>query len=658
MPKTKLKNSLLLLFAAAISCLATFAGVQPASAAVLKYSYFTSFVADYYLEREENGDSTLRIVEEITAVFPENSSEHGITRQLVYTGEEDFADHKTLDLKATRNGISENIASIQQVSKSGATYFDIRVGNANREVSGRQVYTLEYTYRNVIDDLGKLQELYWNTNGTGWTKSIQSLTARVHLGEGIEQSFNGDTVCYVGKYGETGSDRCETTKLSDGWQFKTTNKVLAAGENLTFAIGFKAGTFNTSDDGYTLDTKQYLDHRVTGLLVTALILGGGLLFLTYLAYQKASEKRKYHKDYFVKAEYTPPQDFLVAEMAENYMGSAAGDKRVATLMEMAVNHQIEMVKSEKDGLFGKKVPVWKVRIRTDKLKKEQALVLKILAGSNAALHNGQEITVTSHTATSELVNLSKDFTETLQKNLEKGRLLEPTPKKKSKKDKTSDMQAESTTQPKSTTRLASWLVGLGVAWFFIWVFVMIWSFDSDALPNYVVFPGIGILLPLLIVFLLVVTGVLIVVNGSTVKVGQHTMKGLEYSRYMDGLQMYIKMAEADRLKMLQSVKGADTTNSGIVKVYEKLLPYAVVFRLEKSWLEELSRYYELDDVAAPVWYVGMGAFSASDFNSAMTSISSAASTAITSSSSTGGSGGSGGGGFSGGGGGGGGGGTW
>lgn len=120
------------------------------------------------------------------------------------------------------------------------------------------------------------------------------------------------------------------------------------------------------------------------------------------------------------------------------------------------------------------------------------------------------------------------------------------------------------------------------------------------------------------------------------------------------------MAEADRLAFLQSVKSADTSHAGVVKLYEKLLPYAALFGLEKSWLDELSRYYEFDDVSTPTWYIGMGAFSARDFSIAMNSLTSTAGATIahstTVNSSSSGSGFSGG--FSGGGGGGGGGGGW
>jgi uncharacterized membrane protein YgcG len=144
---------------------------------------------------------------------------------------------------------------------------------------------------------------------------------------------------------------------------------------------------------------------------------------------------------------------------------------------------------------------------------------------------------------------------------------------------------------------------------------------------------------------------------------ERTLKGLEMSRYADGLKLYIKMAEADRLKFLQSVGTVDTTEEGIVKLNEKLLPYAALFGLEKSWMKELEKYYELHNMEAPDWYsTGLS-------YSAIRAISSVSHRPIDTSSSGGSSGGGswsssssssggGGGGFSGGGGGGGGGGGW
>jgi uncharacterized membrane protein YgcG len=141
-----------------------------------------------------------------------------------------------------------------------------------------------------------------------------------------------------------------------------------------------------------------------------------------------------------------------------------------------------------------------------------------------------------------------------------------------------------------------------------------------------------------------------------------TDKGLEVYRYMEGLKMYIKVAETERLKMLQSPEGAekagpvDTNDGGsLVKLYERVLPFAVLFGQEKEWTKRIGQLYESLQ-RSPDWYSGTNpVFNAAAFNVAMSGFSTTATYSSASSSS---SGGSSGGGSSGGGGGGGGGGGW
>jgi len=57
-----------------------------------------------------------------------------------------------------------------------------------------------------------------------------------------------------------------------------------------------------------------------------------------------------------------------------------------------------------------------------------------------------------------------------------------------------------------------------------------------------------------------------------------------------GMHDYIALAEKDRFAMLQSPEGAERTQLGeldVLKLYEKLLPFAVLFGLEKQWMSEL-----------------------------------------------------------------------
>ena len=313
---------------------------------------------------------------------------------------------------------------------------------------------------------------------------------------------------------------------------------------------------------------------------------------------------------------------------------------------MAVHHQVTLIQHQTDGLLGRKHTTWTVKINSLDLTAAEVATLKILAGSTNPLTRGQEITIKSHRATNSLIQLGRDFHRFTRDHLRTLGCLE-----------TSD-RISSTKEPKIKNPCTT-LSLLLVAWIFLGSIGFVLIFDTAA-PYHPVYPGEWIFIAIFALFLLIFFVGLI----STIKLHPyftHTIKGLQYSRYLDGLKLYIKMAEADRLQFLQSVQGADTSPAGVVKLYEKLLPYAVLFRLEESWLQELAHYYEQPDLTPPTWYVGVGVFSAHEFSRAITAASRSIGTAAThstASSSSSGSSGGGGGGFSGGGGGGGGGGGW
>lgn len=608
--------------------------------------YFKDFTADYYLTREDDGTSRMIVVEELTAVFPSSNQNHGITRVIPFTNNDgknltmDTGD--TIYMDVERNGVEEPVSKVE----IGDGYYTVYIGDSDSYVHGEQTYTLTYEFTNLILDFDTWQELYWDANGNDWQQRFNNVTARVHLDEDVYDKFTGETSCYVGRYGENGNSRCETSPLIDGVEF--TASKLSARETLTFDLKFDANTFALPP--------QKFDYRLVAVCGILVVAGGAMVALMIACWRSVAQKRAFYDGLFVKPEYTPPQDLTVAEMAENYFGKgASGDARVATLLELAVNHKIEMIKGERDAAFGKKKTEWTIKVKTDTLNKEQATVLKILAGSKTPLRVGQEIKIKTHTANSELTSLSAEFPTAVRNALKKKGLFVDTDTAKATKPKKRD--------------LPNLLLTCTIIWTILGMMVAVFMFTD--VPTYVNMIGgqglfgedssFGILH---LVNILILAGICIagyMVSGKCSHFHTRTEKGLEYVKYMDGLRMYIQMAEADRLKMLQSVKGADTSHTGVVKIYEKLLPYAAIFKLEKSWLDEMSHYYEFDDVSAPVWYVGIGAFSARDFSSAMMAASSSASSTITysttSNSSSGFSGG-GGGGFSGGGGGGGGGGGW
>lgn len=599
--------------------------------------YFQDFTADYYLSQAEDGASRLKVVERLIAVFPDSNQNHGLTRIIPYTNQDGknltLPSDSKLEIQLKHNGIPEKPYKIE----SGDGYFTVYLGDPDEYVHGRQIYELEYEFRNVITappDNPDHQELYWDTNGNDWPQSFDSVTARVHfVGDTVKSGYDGQDSCYVGAYGA--SNPCVMKPLDDGVEFHAYD--LKARENLTFALEFAPQTFRIPDTTY--------DYRVVYAVVVELGVAVALIATILTIRHQTKAKREYYAGLFLTPEYTPPRGFTVAEMAANYIGpKILSSSKVATLLELAVTHKVELIKSGSEHK-----PQWIVKVLSTSLSAEQTKLLKLLAGSDKKLSQGQEIMLKRHQASTSLQQISRKYDQVITDHLYAMQLYE------SKTPKSGKQPA------RRKTNLCDILFTCGVFWIMGAIIIAPWVLAD--IPSYVVLYGGWPLIALMFVLAITIAITALGAGNYYQKFYTHTETGLKWSRYLDGLYLYLKMAEQERLKFLQSVKGVDTSNQGVVKLYEKLLPYAAIFRLETSWLQTLSKYYEMADVNAPAWYIGSTVFSANDFTHALHAISSSASAVDSiahsgSSGSSSGFSGSTGGGFSGGGGGGGGGGGW
>ena len=126
---------------------------------------------------------------------------------------------------------------------------------------------------------------------------------------------------------------------------------------------------------------------------------------------------------------------------------------------------------------------------------------------------------------------------------------------------------------------------------------------------------------------------------------RRTQKGAELMWKIQGFKLYMETAEKYRQQFYEKEN-----------IFEKFLPYAMVFGITELWIKKMDQLYGPDYFKTyhPAWFmaVGTGAFDANSFTSSMNGISSGIASNIGSAS------GAGGGGFAGGGGGGGGGGGW
>ena len=601
--------------------------VTPVGATSVDNFYFSDFTGDYYLSKDEEGISHLRVVESLTAVFPDYNQNKGICRYIPFTNQNGH--NLTLpiltrsNLKLTRNGESEPIYSIEKEDN----FFNVCTGTDDY-VLGEQIYVFEYEFTKVVTEFkegGKLfQELYWDTNGNGWPQRFDKVTARLHF-ENINE-WTGDRWCYVGAYGDSGQDRCIITSIDDGVKFSAEN--LKPHENLTFDVELKAGSYTIPEP-----TVNY------GYVIAIVILGvicAVWILRSVIKYFSGKEKMNHYKGIFVKPEYQPSKNYSLPEMAEVYLEKKK-DAKVAMLLELVVKHKIELIKGDK-----KK---WSIKVTNlDGVGEEYIDLLSIINGGDKPVV-GDEIEVKSRTASTKLISLRNSMEKKIVEDLKKDQLVE-------KKYHFGNNGGGGIGNAIAITIVAVPIVSM-VALMVLSMFEEVLGLNNGAF-SYMVFEEHFFL----VAFLMIVVTVFVssLLSGITKKYAGHTMDGLNASRYMEGLKLYIKMAEADRIKMLQSVEGADTSAEGIVKLYEKLLPYAAIFGLEKSWMEEMKQYCEVKDIEEPNYL--MTGIAVSEITRGLNSVASYANASTVMASSGGGSSsgfsGGGGGGFSGGGGGGGG----
>lgn len=565
---------------------------SPVLAAVNDFE-IQDYQIDYYLDKDGAGRSTLKTVESITALFPTIDQNHGIERAIPNS----YDGHS---VNLTINSVTDSKGARQNyTTRTSGDNIVLRIGDANTYVHGLQNYKITYTQHDVtkfFKDTNK-DEFYWDTNGTQWAVPVKALTARLHLGNGLRGALSNDQQCYFGPAGA--SSPCSITATNDGFTAKTTS--LKRNENMTISVGFKPNTF--------VPYKATMFERLFGLWILSGIITFGLAIVLVIwmliRYNRRSNRTAELST--IVPEYIPPKNASVSVSAT--ITNKSTSVFSAQLIDFAVRHYIKIYQTREKSFW--KSANYELEIIKDisDLKAEEQEVLRDLFGNPTVGTKLDMSTLKNNFTLSSRLSDNQKKLNNLIKNQYALRAQDP--------------------------RQSAWFKRLAI---------------------------ITIIMSVLLVspWLLVVSIIAFVCAS---KLKPLTDTGLELSRYLNGLKMYIKTAETERIRMLQSPDGAAKLDAPVdandqrqlIKLYERVLPYAILFGQEKEWNNRLGQYYQSVN-ESPTWYSGNdGVFNAAVFSSAISNFSTAASYSDPSSSS---SGGSGGGGSSGGGGGGGGGGGW
>lgn len=553
----------------------------------------TNFDISYQLGRDSDGRSTLKTTEKITAVFPDFDQNHGLERAIPNS----YDGHPTSLKIESVTDANNNTLNYSMNSDSSVAL--LRIGDADKYVHGEQTYVITYSQRDVTRFFANTgsDEFYWDTNGTAWRVPIDKLQVRLETARDLQGQMTGKSACYQGQYGQSGLCSLQ----SEGGSYTVSAENLVGGENISVAIGFRQGTFAV----YEMSLFEKIMTIWGAWQAASVALMGVVGAFFARAYRKFTRGGKLGT---IVPEYLPPKDMSVSGASQVIGGSAAGRYFAAQIIDLAVRHYVVIRETREQKWL--RPAGFELEIVRDisGLRPEEQRFLKSLFSGNA--------TVGTRLDMDSLKNNNSVYTAIQSGNAKIKPMLE-------KQGYWQEYQVDQGRLKKGATILS--VIGV-----------------------------------VLLSIPLTLLGVVLLVMARSMK--SATPKFIEMRRYLEGLKMYIGVAEVERLKMLQSPEGAAKTGGAgqdtgkLIKLYERVLPYAMLFGQAKEWNDVLGQYYSQIN-QQPDWYIGQGVFNGAALSGAMNSMATSLSSYSSSSSSSS-SGGSFGGGFSGGGGGGGGGGGW
>ncbi len=547
----------------------------------------------------------VRVVETIAVDF-KDTPKHGIYRDIPYLYE---SGGKQTYTQIAITDVLQNKSHAHYETSETNGYEEIKIGDPDRTITGRNEYTIMYTVTGVLRGFSDHDELYWNVTGNDWQVTIQKAQATVTLpASGITK-----ITCFEGF--SDSQTPCQSNSVSPQVATFTTTNSLAESEGLTVVVGYNKGLVPL----LTAKPPQSYWEKLVALpsvLTTVATLLAGVLLIGYRWF-------RYGRDYWfagnlfgtkeqtgtmkpigahetISVEFTPPENLRPAEIGVLMDERADTLDVTATIIDLAARGYLTITEVPKKWLFGKVDYTLTQTTPTKKLRQiplaayEQLLLDKLF-------ENGNQVTLSSLKTT--FYDDLAEVKQSLYSDVVAKELFPFDPEETRNKYRV----------------VAIFCMASGVALLFAGYKLPVFLFGSI---------GIG----------LVASGLLLLLVLRFMP--RKTAYGRELYRRAKGYYLFIDKAEKYRQQYFEKEN-----------MFNEVLPYAIVFGLTKKFAKQMDKMGIKP--TQPDWYYGTHPFTTGVFIGSLNNFSSSFSSAIASTPSKGGgfSGGSSGGGFGGGGGG-------
>ena len=537
---------------------------------------FGEAIESYHTDLVVLNNQKVVVTEDITYNFG-TIRKHGIYR--------DIPKNKTKleNLKVTQNGYPVAFKLFRKKE-----YYRIRIGDPNYYVTGVVRYKISYNLEGkVVRKLNQKNAIIFDFIGTGWSVPIKEASGRLFLPKELQKG-SLEIEGFRGRFGS--KEPIKITRSGSLLEFHTYN--LQPKEGVTLLVAFDPSLMEASKEPSSPSYKNPLYY---------------LFFAPILAlfYYFAKEYNLFGDIGSIAPRYRPPKELTILEaglLKDNFVDF---EELKAAIIELANLGYLKIEKIDSE-LYLKKLPKERSALSLD-----QQRLLEEIFSVGELVPNSQ-------------IRVEKGLFERLKEGLhqslvDKGYF--------GSKVSTARQLFLFAATALGLLTLAGFfyytfresgyeaLIPAAVASFFIMLGVVnfIAAYKSKSISTMLFF-SLWILFSLLFLAtslqskdLLISIGLMVLViavGGYIIYRGMNTLtlKGVLAKRHLLGLKEFIERAERDKIKFFLKEDP---------RYLDKLLPYAVLFGLNKHWLK---LYQELNS-DLPEWYEGdFSNFSSLDFN--------------------------------------------
>jgi len=281
-------------------------------------------------------DSSLHVVEKIYANF--SQPRHGIFRVMPVKYSRYGANY-AVDFRLN-SVVDENKQKVPyQVSKQG-TDVNIKIGTADKEVTGRRTYVIDYNLHRALNFFNKKPEIYWNVTGDQWPYSIQEASLTLKLPKGVT-SADVQTKSFRGPRGTDSSIGMIEKKVGNELFFKALN--LQPGTGMTVVVGLPQGSVSPPPIGSEIG--WFLVDWWPAIFLPALTFLG--LYATWRHLGTDEEPTG-----AIGVDWQPPKELSPAEMGVIVDERADLNDIISIIIDLAARGYLKIVEIDKPGFWG------------------------------------------------------------------------------------------------------------------------------------------------------------------------------------------------------------------------------------------------------------------------------------------------------------------